>query len=555
MYEYDEFDQDFVEQRARQFARQVERRLSGELSEDKFKPHRLMNGLYLQLHAYMLRINVPYGCLSSEQMRKLGHVSRLYDKSYGHLTTRQNMQLNWIRLVDMPEILNQLASVKMHGIQSSGNCIRNITADEYAGVAADEIEDPRIYCEFLRQWSSLHPEFSFLPRKFKISVTGSPNDRAAVMAHDIGLRLHKNADNESGFEVFVGGGLGRTPFIGKSIRSFLPTEHILSYCEAILRVYNQLGRRDDKYKARIKVLVHETGEERFRELVEAEWEAIRDGSLGLPEEDVALIRARFTPYDYEAPVDFTTQQETLRKENPDFDTWMEQQLAEHKQPGYAIVNISCTPIGKPPGDISSDQMEAVADLADTYSMSEMRVTHNQNLVFAHVRQQDLFDLWQGLVKIGLATANHGLISDTICCPGLDYCALANARSIPLAEKISTIFADQTRQKDIGEIYVNMSGCINACGHHHIGNIGILGVDRKNSELYQLMLGGSAKEDASIGKILGRGFDEDGIVAAVETVIDTYLEIRNEGETFIETHRRLGDDPFKERLYGAPAKGR
>lgn len=555
MYQYDEFDQDFVEQRARQFARQVERRLSGELSEDQFKPHRLMNGLYLQLHAYMLRINVPYGCLSSEQMRKLGHVARLYDKSYGHLTTRQNMQLNWIRLVDMPEILNQLASVNMHGIQSSGNCIRNITADEYAGAAADEIEDPRIYCEFLRQWSSLHPEFSFLPRKFKISVTGSPNDRAAVMAHDIGLRLHKNADNESGFEVFVGGGLGRTPFIGKSIRSFLPTEHILSYCEAILRVYNQLGRRDDKYKARIKVLVHETGEERFRELVEAEWEAIRDGSLGLPEEDVALIRARFTPYDYEAPVDFTTEQQTLRRENPDFDTWMEQQLAEHKQPGYAIVNISCAPIGKPPGDISSDQMEAVADLADTYSLSEMRVTHNQNLVFANVRQQDLFALWQGLVKIGLATANHGLISDTICCPGLDYCALANARSIPLAEKISTVFADQTRQKDIGEIYVNMSGCINACGHHHIGNIGILGVDRKNSELYQLMLGGSAKEDASIGKILGRGFDEDGIVAAVETVIDTYLDIREEGETFIETHRRLGDDPFKERLYGAPAKGR
>ena len=555
MYQYDEFDREFVEQRAKQFARQVERRLAGELPEDKFKPLRLMNGLYLQLHAYMLRINVPYGCLSSEQMRKLAHVSRLYDKSYGHLTTRQNMQLNWIRLVDMPEILNELASVNMHGIQSSGNCIRNITADEYAGVAADEIEDPRIYCEFLRQWSSLHPEFSFLPRKFKISVTGSPNDRAAVMAHDIGLRLYKNEEGESGFEVFVGGGLGRTPFVGKSIRSFLPTEHILSYCEAILRVYNQLGRRDNKYKARIKVLVHETGIERIRELVEAEWESIRDGALNLPEEDVALIRARFTPPRYEAPLDYEDELKTLREENPDFDRWVDQQLAEHKQPGYSIVNISCTPIGQPPGDISSDQMEVVADLADLYSMGELRVTHNQNLVFTDVRRQDLFKLWQALVEIDLETANHGLITDTICCPGLDYCALANARSIPVAEKISNAFADHERQKEIGEIYVNMSGCINACGHHHVGNIGILGVDKKNSELYQLMLGGSAKEDASIGKILGRGFDEDGIVTAVENVVDTYLEIRTDGETFIETHRRVGDDPFKERLYGASPKTR
>ena len=553
MYQYDEFDREFVEQRARQFGRQVERRLAGELSEDQFKPLRLMNGLYLQLHAYMLRINVPYGCLSSEQMRKLAHVSKLYDKSYGHLTTRQNMQLNWIRLVDMPAILTELASVNMHGIQSSGNCIRNITADEYAGVAADEVEDPRIYCEFLRQWSSLHPEFSFLPRKFKISVTGSPNDRAAVMAHDIGLRLHKNEDGESGFEVFVGGGLGRTPFIGKSIRSFLPTRHILSYCEAILRVYNQLGRRDNKYKARIKVLVHETGLERIRELVEAEWESIRDGALDLPEEDVELIRARFTPPAYEEPVDCAEELQAQRSQNPAFDTWVGRQLADHKQPGYAIVNISCTPIGKPPGDISSDQMEAVADLADRFSLGEMRVTHNQNLVFTDVREPDLFELWQALVEIGLETPNHGLISDTICCPGLDYCALANARSIPVAEKISKVFEDQARQEEIGEIYLNMSGCINACGHHHVGNIGILGVDKKNSELYQIMLGGSAKEDASIGKILGRGFDEDGIVTAVETVIDTYLELRNDGETFIEAHRRLGDDPFKERLYGGAAK--
>ena len=500
----------------------------------------------------MLRINVPYGCLSSAQMRKLGHVARLYDKSYGHLTTRQNMQLNWIRLTDMPQILLELASVEMHGIQSSGNCIRNITADEYAGVAADEVEDPRIYCEFLRQWSSLHPEFSFLPRKFKFAVTGSPNDRAAVKAHDIGLRLYRNDQGEVGFEVFVGGGLGRTPFIGKLIRDFLPTEHLLSYCEAILRVYNQLGRRDNKYKARIKVLVHETGEEAFRELVEKEWEAIRDGTLSLPEEDVALIRARFAPPKYEDLEDDTPSLESQRAENPGFNDWMDQQLAEHKQAGYTIVNISCTPIGKPPGDISSEQMESVADLAETYSFGEMRVTHNQNLVFTDVRKKDLFSLWQDLVKVELATPNHGLISDTICCPGLDYCALANARSIPLAEKISTAFADQERQKEIGEIYINMSGCINACGHHHVGNIGILGVDKKNTELYQLMLGGSAKEDASLGKILGPGFDEDGVVTAIEKLIDIYLDLRKDGETFLETHRRLGDGPFKERLYSAPS---
>ncbi|MFP6640090.1 MAG: nitrite/sulfite reductase [Myxococcota bacterium] len=555
MYQYDEFDQDFVEQRARQFARQVERRLTGELSEDQFKPLRLMNGLYLQLHAYMLRINVPYGCLSSNQMRKLGEVSRLYDKSYGHLTTRQNMQLNWIRLTDMPEILQALASVEMHGIQSSGNCIRNITADEYAGVAADEIEDPRIYCEFLRQWSTLHPEFSFLPRKFKISVTGAPHDRAAVLAHDIGLRLYRNDAGESGFEVYVGGGLGRTPFVGKSIRAFLPTEHVLSYCEAILRVYNQLGRRDNKYKARIKVLVHETGTEAFRELVEKEWEVIRDGVLGLPEEDVEMIRARFAPPEYESLSTEVPEFEAQRAANGEFDAWAEQQLAPHKQPGYAIVNISCTPIGRPPGDISADQMEAVADLAERYSLGEMRVTHNQNLVFPFVRKPDLFALWESLLAIGLATPNHGLISDTICCPGLDYCALATARSIPIAEKISTVFADQARQKDIGEIYLNMSGCINACGHHHIGNIGIVGVDKKNSELYQLMLGGSAKEDASLAKILGPGFDEDGIVDAVEKTIDVYLESRLEDETFIETYRRLGPEPFKERIYRAPPEKR
>ena len=552
MYKYDEFDAEFVNQRALQFGRQVESRLSGKLSEDQFRPVRLMNGLYLQLHAYMLRINVPYGCLNSTQMRKLAHIARVYDKDYGHLTTRQNMQFNWIKLADMPEILLELASVEMHGIQSSGNCIRNITADEYAGVAAEEIEDPRVYCELLRQWSSLHPEFSFLPRKFKIAVTGAAKDRAAVKAHDIGLRLHRNENGEEGFEVFVGGGLGRTPFIGKSIRAFLPTRHVLSYCEAILRVYNQLGRRDNKYKARIKILVHEMGAEPFTELVEKEWAQISAGALQVPEAELERVRAFFAPPAYEDLPEANSDFDTQLDNDPAFATWAGQQLAGHKQPGYAIVNISCSPVGKPPGDISSAQMDAVADLADTYNFGEMRVTHNQNLVFTDVRKNDLFALWQELVRIGLATSNHGLISDTICCPGLDYCALATARSIPVAEKLSQRFADQARQEEIGEIYLNMSGCINACGHHHVGNIGIVGVDKKNSELYQLMLGGSAEEDASLGKILGPGFDEDGIVDAVENVVGTYLELRDESERFIDTYRRIGPDPFKERLYRAPA---
>ncbi len=552
MYKYDEFDAEFVNQRALQFGRQVESRLSGSLSEEQFRPLRLMNGLYLQLHAYMLRINVPYGCLNSVQMRKLAHIARVYDKDYGHLTTRQNMQFNWIKLADMPEILLELASVEMHGIQSSGNCIRNITADEYAGVAAEEIEDPRVYCELLRQWSSLHPEFSFLPRKFKISVTGSEKDRAAVKAHDIGLRLYRNENGEEGFEVFVGGGLGRTPFIGKSIRAFLPTRHVLSYCEAILRVYNQLGRRDNKYKARIKILVHEMGAEAFTELVEKEWAQISAGALEVPEAELERVRAFFVPPAYERLPEESPELEAQLGSDAAFATWARQQLAAHKQPGYAIVNISCSPVGKPPGDISSAQMDVVANLADTYNFGEMRVTHNQNLVFTDVRKSDLFALWQELVRVGLATSNHGLISDTICCPGLDYCALATARSIPVAEKLSQRFADQDKQKEIGEIYLNMSGCINACGHHHVGNIGIVGVDKKNSELYQLMLGGSAEEDASLGKILGPGFDEDGIVDAVENVIDTYLELRDESERFIDTYRRVGPDPFKERLYSAPA---
>lgn len=552
MYQYDAYDRELVTQRAKQFGRQVQRRLAGELSEDQFLPLRLKNGLYLQLHAYMLRINVPYGMLSSAQLRKLAHIARTYDKDYGHWTTRQNMQFNWIKLEDMPEILLELASVEMHGIQSSGNCNRNITADEYAGVAADEVEDPRAYCEIIRQWFTLHPEFSYLPRKFKIAVTGSPNDRAAVKVHDIGLCLHRNAAGELGFEVFAGGGLGRTPFVGESIREFLPTEHVLSYCEAILRVYNQLGRRDNKYKARIKILVHEMGADEFTKRVEEEWERIRDGELRLPATEVARVGAHFTPPDYEALPAVCADHDTEIAEDPAFATWAKNQLAAHKRPGYSIVNVSCTPIGRPPGDVTSAQMDAIADLADEFSFGELRVTHNQNVVLSDVRTQDVYALWQRLGPLGLSTANHSLISDTICCPGLDYCSLANARSIPLAEKISTRFADQARQEEIGEIYLNMSGCINACGHHHVGNIGIVGVDKKNSELYQLMLGGSAEEDASLGKILGRGFDEDGIVDAIERIVDAYLKVRKDGEKFIETYRRLGPDPFKEAAYGGSA---
>jgi sulfite reductase (NADPH) hemoprotein beta-component len=552
MYQYDAFDRDFVQQRAVQFGRQVASRLAGELTEEQFRPLRLMNGLYLQLHAYMLRINVPYGCLNSVQMRKLAQIARKFDRGYGHLTTRQNMQFNWIKLSDMPEILLELASVEMHGIQSSGNCVRNVTSDEYAGASPDEIEDPRIYCELLRQWTSLHPEFSYLPRKFKFAVSGSTQDRAAIMAHDVGLRLYRNEQDEVGFEVFVGGGLGRTPFLGKSIRDFLPARHLLSYSEAILRVYNQLGRRDNKFKARIKILVHEMGQEAFAASVEKEWEKIRDGALEIPAEEIARVAGFFAPPAYEDLSDEVPELEAARQKNPAFATWLKHQIGAHKAAGYAIVDISCTPAGAPPGDISADQMDVVADLSDEFNFGELRVTHNQNLVFTDVRKRDLFPLWQKLCAAGLETANHGLISDTICCPGLDYCSLANARSIPLAEKISERFADVSRQEDIGELFINMSGCINACGHHHIGNIGIVGVDKKNSELYQLMLGGSAKKDASLAKILGPGFDEDGIVDAIETVVEIYLALRQSGEEFIDTYRRVGPAPFKEKLYGGPA---
>jgi sulfite reductase (NADPH) hemoprotein beta-component len=550
MYRYDEFDNRLVTERVEQFRRQTERRLTGELTEDQFKPLRLMNGLYLQLHAYMLRINVPYGALSSRQMRQLAHVARTYDKGYGHFTTRQNIQYNWIQLKDVPEALKDLADVEMHGIQSSGNCIRNTTSDQYAGVAKDELEDPRVYCEIIRQWSTLHPEFSFLPRKFKIAVTGSPNDRAAVKLHDIGLRMHRNSAGEAGFEVIVGGGQGRTPFVGKTIREWLAPEHLLSYLEAILRVYNFDGRRDNKYKARIKILVHQTGTDEFRKRVDAEWEQIKDSALKLPAEEIERINAYFAPPAYAQLDDNEQLLNSQRAANSEFDVWVAANIADHKVPGYAIANISLKSLRLPPGDMTAGQMDAVADLADEFSFGELRVNHRQNLVLADVAQSDLLVLWEKLAALDLATPNIGKVTDIIACPGLDYCALANARSIPIAQEINQRFQDLARVKDIGDVTINISGCMNACGHHHVGHIGILGVDKRGKEFYQFTLGGSSDQNASLGDRTGPGFPADQVVNAVETILNTYLEVRDEGERFLDTYRRVGMPPFKEALYGA-----
>jgi len=552
MYRYDEFDAQFVRERATQFSRQVERRLSGELSEEEFRPLRLMNGLYLQLHAYMLRVAIPYGTLSSRQLKQLAMVAKKYDRDYAHFTTRQNLQYNWPKLDDVPAILHDLADVEMHAIQTSGNCIRNVTSDQWAGVAADEIADPRPVCELLRQWSSLHPEFCYLPRKFKIAVTGAPNDRAAVKVHDIGLRMHANDAGQAGYEIIVGGGLGRTPMIGVTVRDWLPDTELLPYLEAIMRVYNRIGRRDNKYKARIKILVHETGAEEFTRLVEEEYARIDGSKINADPEEIARIAAYFAPPDYESLPDISKALDDAKLSDPDFTAWVDQNTAKHKVSGYTIVNISLKPIGGIPGDATSAQMELVADLSDRYSHSEIRVTHEQNLVLPYVKKDDLFALYQSLKSDGLATANLGLVSDMICCPGLDYCALATARSIPIAQEISNRFEDIKRQHDIGELKLKISGCINACGHHHVGHIGILGVDRKGTELYQITLGGSADEVASIGKILGPGFTEDKIVDAIEVVVETYMKVRaSRDETFLTAYRRLGDEPFKEALY-APA---
>ncbi|HVH83468.1 MAG TPA: nitrite/sulfite reductase [Steroidobacteraceae bacterium] len=550
MYRYDEFDQRLVDERVAQFRDQVRRRLDGELSEDEFKPLRLMNGLYLQLHSYMLRIAIPYGALSARQMRKLAHIARRYDKGYGHFTTRQNIQFHWPKLAEVPDILAELAEVQMHAIQASGNSFRNVTADQYAGVAADEIEDPRIYGEIIRQWSTLHPEFSFLPRKFKIAISGAARDRAAVKTHDIGLFIRRGDGGEVGFEVVVGGGQGRPPMIAKTVRAFLPKEDLLAYLEAIMRVYNEFGRRDNLYKARIKILVHELGIEKFTAMVEEEWAASRAYATPLPPEEIERIRAHFAPPAYETIATPVASFEAKRFEDREFARWVRHNVAAHRQPGYAIVNLSLKPVGETPGDVTAEQMDAIADLADRYSLGEIRVTHEQNLVLPHVKQADLHALWQSLAALSLATPNIGLATDIIACPGLDYCSLANARSIPVAQRVARRLADFDRQEQIGELRINISGCINACGHHHVGHIGILGVDKQGEEFYQVTLGGNAEEDASLGSILGPAFSSDEIAGAVETIVDTYLAQRRDGERFVDTCRRVGLQPFKEKLYGA-----
>ncbi|GLV21333.1 sulfite reductase [Sphingobium sp. TomMM35A] len=543
MYRYDSYDQSIVDARVEEFRDQVQRRLAGQLTEDQFKPLRLMNGLYLQLHAYMLRVAIPYGTLSAKQMRKLGEIARKYDKGYGHFTTRTNLQYNWIKLADAPDILAELATVEMHAIQTSGNCIRNISSDQYAGVAADEVTDPRPWAELLRQWSTFHPEFTYLPRKFKIAVIAAEEDRAAMRLHDIGLKLISR-DGQIGAEVYAGGGMGRTPMVAPLINEFVTEDEIVPYLESCLRVYNRYGRRDNKYKARIKILVHELGVEEYKRQVEEEFAHMRTLGLNPPREELARIRPFFANPAYEQGLS-----EDIDRSDPAFALWVDRQVAAHKQPGYAIVNISLKPRGGIPGDASAEQIELVADLAERYSLDELRVTHAQNLVLPHVKKAELYAIWQKLDEAGLAEANLDLIGDIIACPGLDYCSLANARSIPLAQKLSERFADAGRQKELGELKVKISGCINACGHHHAGHIGVLGVDRKGVENFQLSLGGSGAQDAAVGQITGPGFSEDGVVDAIEKVTDLYLAERQEGERFLDTYRRLGMKPFKEAIYG------
>jgi sulfite reductase (NADPH) hemoprotein beta-component len=544
MYKYDTYDQAIVDARVEEFREQVQRRMAGELSEDQFKPLRLMNGLYLQLHAYMLRVAIPYGTLDGRQMRMLAHIARTYDRGYGHFTTRQNIQYNWIELKDTPDILADLATVEMHAIQTSGNCIRNISSDQFAGAAADEIADPRPWAELLRQWSSFHPEFSYLPRKFKICVIAADEDRAAMRLHDIGIQLTKNDAGEIGAAIYVGGGMGRTPMVAPLIKDFVPIDDLLSYVEACLRVYNRHGRRDNIYKARIKILIHELGADAYRAQVEEEWAHVKSLGLDPPRAEFDRIAAFFAApaYDEAAP-------DTIDRSDPDFALWLDQNVATHKQRGYAIATISLKAIGGIPGDATAEQIDLMADLAERYSFDELRVTHAQNIVLPYVRKADLYAVWQALDGAGLATANLDLISDIIACPGLDYCSLANARSIPLAQKIAARFSSLERQRDLGELKLKISGCINACGHHHAGHIGILGVDRKGTENYQLSLGGSGAEDASLGKITGPGFDEDGIVDAVERTVETYRAVRTDGERFLDTYRRVGMGPFKEAIYG------
>jgi sulfite reductase (NADPH) hemoprotein beta-component len=544
MYRYDEFDACFVAERTEQFRFQVERRLKGELNEDQFKPFRLMNGLYLQLHAYMLRIAVPYGTLSGRQIKKLAEITRRYDKGYGHFTTRQNLQLNWPKLKDVPDILADLATVEMHCIQTSGNCIRNVTADHFAGAADDEIEDPRPVAELIRQWSSLHPEFTFLPRKFKIAVIASPEDRAALRYHDAAVEIVKNGEGRIGYRIFVGGGMGRTPYIGYVVGDFVEKPDLLAFLEAIMRVYNENGRRDNIYKARIKILAQSLGETEMRERVLREFSEIKaSGVLQVPDAERARIEAYFAPPDFETLTD-----EPVPTDGA-LGRWIANNVTPHKHPGYAIATISLKPVGGVPGDISHQQLDGLAALMEDFGLGEIRASHEQNLVLPHVRQKDLPAVFARLETLGLATPNAGLITDIICCPGLDYCDLANARSIPIAQDIAKRFADQTRQEEIGELKIKMSGCINACGHHHAGHIGILGVDKKGVEYYQILLGGSAAEDASIGEIMGPGFGEHEIAGAIERLVDLYVKLRHPGERFLDTYRRIGMEPFKNVAYG------
>jgi sulfite reductase (NADPH) hemoprotein beta-component len=549
MYIYDEFDRTLVAERVAEFRGQVARRLSGELTEDEFKPLRLMNGVYLQLHAYMLRIAIPYGTLSSAQLRMLAHVGRAYDRGYGHFTTRQNIQFNWIKLKDLPDVMADLARAGMHGMQTSGNCVRNISTDQWAGVAPGEIEDPRISAELLRQHSTLHPEFSFLPRKFKIALTASAHDRAAVRVHDIGLHMHRNGAGEVGFEVIVGGGLGRTPFVGKTIKHFLPKRDLLSYVEAILRVYNQFGRRDNIYKARIKILVHELGAEAFAKEVEAEWQTIKDGALALDPALIAEIAARFRYPEYEQLDDSPPQLAQARAADRRFSQWVDNSVTNHKMPGYSIVTLSLKPEGGPPGDATAAQMDGIADLADRYSFGEIRVGHEQNLVLPHVAQRDLPALWRALDLIGVATPNVGLVSDIIACPGLDYCSLANTRSIPVAQELTRRFHDLDLAHDLGRLHINISGCINACGHHHVGHIGLLGVEKNGEEFFQVTIGGRADEHARLGALIGPAVPYAEVADVVEDIVAAYLELRaRPDEIFLETVERVGVEPFKERVY-------
>jgi sulfite reductase (NADPH) hemoprotein beta-component len=547
MYTYSDFDKSFVRERVAQFRAQVDRRVDGSLTEDEFKPLRLMNGLYLQLHAYMLRVAIPYGTLNAHQMRQLAYLAERWDKGYGHFTTRQNIQYNWPKLKDVPDMLDALADVGMHAIQTSGNTIRNVTADHFAGAAADEIEDPRPVAELLRQWSTDHPEFQFLPRKFKIAVSGSPNDRAVIKAHDIGLRMVQNDAGEPGFEVIVGGGLGRTPMIGKVIRAFLPKADLLPYCEAIVSVYNLLGRRDNKYKARIKITVAENGLEKIRDLVDARFEELRLEFNGFDQELLAEIEAQFAPPVFrDGPVEAF---DAYRAANPAFRAWTDTNLSEHRAPGYAIVSVSIKKHGATPGDASAEQMRVLADLAERYGHDELRISHEQNVILPHVHKSDLPAVYEGLRDAALATANIGLLSDIIACPGMDYCALATARSIPIAQEIAERFDDLKLEHEIGALKIKISGCINACGHHHVGHIGILGLDRAGVESYQITLGGDGTETATIGERAGPGFSAEEIVPAIERMIDAYLDIRTDAdEAFLQTYRRVGLVPFKAALY-------